>query len=119
VIYRNSSQANNREWTLDENPEAPSVARDFLAGEYDLLVFTRAKTPARADLEQFLESTKGMPLIVQRASNGDVLVTGPLGRDRLLLTGRTADVLCGYLDNKIVRMEDRFDMTVRRSFAAL
>jgi hypothetical protein len=34
--------------------------------------------------------------------------------ETLLITGKTAEVLCAYIDSEPVRTEDRADMTLRR-----
>lgn len=115
MIYRNVVHSSDAHWQLDRSSEAGAIARTFLAGEYDLLQFTRTRHQMVTDLGEFLEATKGLPLVVQRGDGGNVLVTARPRGESLLLTGRTADVLSGYLDEKIVRMEDRFDMTVRQA----
>ncbi|HEU4521052.1 MAG TPA: hypothetical protein VFT12_03555 [Thermoanaerobaculia bacterium] len=119
MIYRNLPDVRDRAWSAVENAEAGTIARDFLVCEYDLLRFTRTQNSTVSDLGGFLDATEGFPLLVHRDGAGEVLVTSKPWSESLLLTGRTADVLCGYLDHKVVRMEDRFDMTVRQSVRAM
>ena len=119
MIYRDAIHSDDNHWVLDLNPEAGTIARAFLAGEYDLLTFTRTRSPTTTALGEFLDATAGLPFIVQRNGAGDVLITARPFGETLLLTGRTADVLCGYLDERVVRMEDRFDMTVRQAIRAV
>lgn len=119
MIYRNFNMPMRLHWWPDVNPEAGSIARDFLVGECELLRFTRAVGDVLSDLAAFLDASAGLPLVVGRAASGEILLSVEPWSESLLLTGRTADVLSGYLDRKVVRMEDRFDMTVRQSVRAM
>ncbi len=119
MIYRNSSMPLRLHWWPDTNREAGSIARDFLVGEYELMRFTRSGDEIAHDLRAFLDASEGLPLVVRRAASGEILISVDPWAESLLLTGRTADVLAGYIDQKIVRMEDRFDMTVRQSVRAM
>ena len=119
LIYRNAPHSLDHTWLLENNPQAGSIARDFLSGELDLLRFTAPSGPAARDLRDFLEATSGAPLVVHRSPTGEILVTARPWSESLLLTGRTADVLSAYIHNRVVRMEDRFDMTVRQTVRAM
>ncbi|HUP44892.1 MAG TPA: hypothetical protein VM779_05205 [Thermoanaerobaculia bacterium] len=118
MIYRNARHSDEGQWSLEHNPEAGVIARDFLSGELDLLKFVSpASAPAR-DLGAFLDSARDLPLSVYHSAAGELLITIDPWSETLLLTGRTADVLSAYINNRIVRMEDRFDMTVRQAVRA-
>ncbi len=117
MIYRNSEQARNIEWTPHLNQRAGEIARLFLAGESDLLELASARTSAVLVLTRFLEISADSPLMVERARSGELLVRAGLVDEALLVTGRTATVLAGYLDEELVLMQDRFDMTVRQHIA--
>lgn len=118
MIYRNSEQASTQRWELDPNSDAGTVARHFLAGELDLLRFTRSDAAVVRDLSLFLDCASGVELEVHRGENGNLLVCAPPWGESLLLTGRTAHVLRAYIDSELVKMEDRFEMTVRHAAAA-
>jgi hypothetical protein len=45
---------------------------------------------------------------------GEILVRAIGSSESLFITGRTADVITGYLDRTPVWMDDRNDMTLRR-----
>jgi hypothetical protein len=111
MIYRNCNRAAELTWEAEWNPLSGEIARDFLRGEHDLLKLARARTSAIVDLHVFLENAAGRPLSVYRAESGEVLIVG--GTESLLITGRTADVLRAYLDEELVLMSDRGDMTLR------
>jgi hypothetical protein len=100
-------------WWPDVNPDACEIARNFLTGECELMQLTHTSGEIANDLAAFLDASRGSQLVVRRAASGEILISVDPWSESLLLTGRTADVLSGYLDQKIVRMEDRFDMTVR------
>jgi hypothetical protein len=117
MIYRNSEQACSTRWARELNPDGGTIAREFLAGELDLMLFTRSSSPVTEDLAAFLAAAS--ELEVYRSDDGDLLIRAVPWSDSLLLTGRTAHVLCSYLDSQIVRMEDRFDMTVRHAAMAV
>ena len=113
LIYRNTDLARNTQWSPDANRDAGSIAREFLVGEYELLKLAHVRSSAVVDLRIFLEASESLPIEVQRAANGDLLITSHQAVEALMLTGRTASVLRGYLDEEPVRMQDRFDMTQR------
>ncbi len=113
MIYRNSERAGEHEWERDPSADAGPIARDFLAGELDLLRFTNGPADVIAELATFLDSAAGLSLSVDRAPTGEILISAGPWAESLLLDGRTADVLRAYLDREVVRMEDRLDMTVR------
>ena len=119
MIYRNSNMPMRLHWWPDVNPEAGEIARNFLIGECDLLRLTRASGEIVNELAAFLNASSGSSLVVRRAASGEILISVDPWSESLLLTGRTADVLSGYLDQKIVRMEDRFDMTLRHGARAM
>ena len=98
--------------------DASEIVRDSLAGERDLLELEHGFGPAVDALTQFLESAAGRPMCVERSITGEILIRAIGASDWLLLTGRTADVVAGYLDNAPVWMEDRGDMTLRRRVAS-
>ncbi len=95
------------------NPLSGEIARDFLGGERDLLKLARARTSTIVDLQVFLENAAEQPLCVARAASGEVLVRAGNSSETLMITGRTADVLRAYLDEELVLMSDRGDMTLR------
>jgi hypothetical protein len=113
LIYRNTDLVRNTHWSLETNPEAGSIARQFLVGEYELLKLAHVRSSTVVDLRIFIEASKDLAIEVQRAANGDLLITARDAEEVLMLTGRTASVLRGYLDEEPVRMQDRFDMTQR------
>ena len=115
MIYRNSDLAQRFHWRPEPGDQAGMIARDFLAGELDLLRFSGADVPLMRDLSFFLESAQGLDVLVHRSATGELLISAGPWSEALLLTGRTADVLRAYLDSHVVRMEDRFDMTVRQA----
>lgn len=110
MIYRNSLLANHVTWTVDDSPDAAEIARDFLRAECQILRLAAVATTTLGEVESFLETTA--PIHVHRSAAGDVLVRA--ASDDLLITGKTAEVLCGYIDQQIVSTEDRLDMTLRR-----
>lgn len=112
MIYRNSTQAREIVWWSEPNDEAGAIARRFLEGEHELLQLARARTSTIVDMTTFLENAGSASLTVRRAATGELLVSAYDGED-LLLTGRTASVLRGYIDNEPVRMHERLDMTQR------
>jgi len=110
VIYRNSLLANHVTWTVDDSPEAAEIARNFLRSECQILRLAAVATSTVADVESFLQHAGA--LSVYRSAAGDVLVRTE--NDDLLITGKTAEVLCAYIDQQLVSTEDRLDMTLRR-----
>ena len=113
MIYRNTDLARNIQWSVDANPDAGSIARNFLLGEYELLRLVHGRTGPVADLRLFIEASEDLPVEVGRAANGDLLISARAAAETIMLTGRIAAVLRGYLDDEPVRMQDRFDMTQR------
>lgn len=111
MIYRNTELTTTLYWMPDANGEAADIARTFLTGEYEILTLTRVRSAAVADLELFLHAVSGAEISVRRAHTGEVLVAAE--SESLVVTGRTAAVLRGYLDAERVTMQDRFDMTQR------
>ena len=114
VIYRNSAVAEQIRWSLDDTDGAPDIARTFLRSEFELLRLARVVTSSVADLESFLKNTANAPLSVQRSAAQELLVRAANSDESLLITGKTAEVLCAYIDSEPVRTEDRADMTLRR-----
>jgi hypothetical protein len=114
VIYRNSAAAEQIRWSLDDTAGAPDIVRTFLRSEYDLLRLARVVTTSVSDLESFLKNTANSPLIVQRSSAQELLIHAENNGETLFITGKTAEVLCAYIDSEPVRTEDRADMTLRR-----
>ena len=106
------------QWTPDSNDRAGEIARDFLRGENDLLELASARTGAVLALSRFLENSAEYPLSVERAESGDLLVRAKVVGEALLVTGKTARVLARYIDSSPVLMQDRLDMTARRSVVA-
>ena|SRR5688572_2592174 len=119
MIYPNSNMPTRLHWWPDVNPDAGEIARNFLTAECELMRLTRTSGDIANDLAAFLDASAGSLLVVRRAASGEILISVDPWSESLLLTGRTADVLSGYLDQKIVRMEDRFDMTVRHGTRAM
>lgn len=111
MIYRNTELTTSLYWKPDPNEEAGDIARTFLTGEYEILTLARVRSAAVADLRLFLDAVSDASLSVRRAHSGEVLVKA--GDESLVVTGRTAHVLRGYLDEETVTMQDRFDMTQR------
>jgi len=114
MIYRNSDRMSDRRWLGEPNLEAGEVVRDFLRGERDLIELERGYIAAVDDLDGFLREAEGRPICVERAVTGEILAR-PIGsRESLFITGRTADVMGGYIDQTPVWTDDRSDMTLRR-----
>ena len=114
VIYRNSVLADQIRWTPDETADAAEVARTFLRSEYELLRLARVATTSVSDLESFLKNSANASLTVERSAGQELLVRAEGAGETLLVTGKTAEVLCAYIDNEPVATEDRADMTLRR-----
>lgn len=110
MIYRNSLLANHVTWSLDDSPDAAEIARNFLRSECQILRLAAVASTTVADVESFLQHAGA--LSVYRSAAADVLVRADNGD--LLITGKTAEVLCGYIDQQLVSTEDRLDMTLRR-----
>jgi hypothetical protein len=113
VIFRNSDSARTTHWQREENPNAAEIARNFLMGEHEILKLVNHRSSAAADLARFLQASADLEISVWRAANGDLLVWAEVCDETLMLTGRTASVVRGYLDEEPVSMQDRFDMTQR------
>jgi hypothetical protein len=114
VIYRNSAVTEQIRWSLDDTAGAADIVRTFLRSEYDLLRLARVATTSVTDLESFLKNTANAPLTVERSAADELLVRADTAGETLLITGKTAEVLCAYIDSEPVRTEDRADMTLRR-----
>jgi len=115
VIYRNSPLANHVTWSIDDAPEAAQVARDFLRNECQLLRLAGVAGKTITDVETFLSFSANSPITVQRSGAGELLIRSEQASEDLLITGKTAEVLCAYIDRELVRTEDRLDMTLRRA----
>lgn len=114
MIYRNSDRLDDVRWLAEPDLGAGEIVRDFLMGERNLIELERGYIAAVDDLEQFLRAADGLPLSVERGATGEILVR-PIGTsESLFITGRTAEVITGYIDRKPVWMDDRFEMTLRR-----
>ncbi len=114
MIIRNAHAAAVMVWIDDENPHAADVARRFLAGERELLRLARARTTTIVDLQTFLDIAAELPITVERAAGGELLISAPQAKESLMITGKTAEVLRAYIDDQPVRTQDRLDMTIRR-----
>jgi hypothetical protein len=114
VIYRNSAVAEQIRWSLDDTAGAPDTVRTFLQSEYELLRLARVATSSITDLESFLKNTIHVPLTVERSAAQELLIRAGNAGEALLITGKTAEVLCAYIDCQPVGTEDRADMTLRR-----
>jgi hypothetical protein len=114
MIFYNAEISRSMTWSAPLADEAGDVARKFLEGEWQLLQLTRSHAAAAIALSAFLEATKDFSLTVHRNANGGEILVRPSLGPTLLVTGKTASVLSSYLDEAPVRMQDRFDMTVRR-----
>ena len=114
MIYRNSSLAKQLSWNRDDTLLAADIALVFLRGERDLLRLAQMAAGTVAELDGFLTATEGMPLVVDRAAAGQLMVACEKTSESLFVTGKTADVLRAYIDCQPVRGIDRDDMTLRR-----
>lgn len=112
MLTLNADHAWNLQWQADEHPDAPAIARRFLAGERELMRLNASLGAAARDLHQFLDAT-GDALVVRRAPTGEILVAPEGDGPTLLVSGKTAEVLRAYLDDRPVRMQERFEMTQR------
>ena len=115
MIYRNSLLANHVTWTVDDTSGAADIARDFLRAECQILRLAGVAHNTIDDLEKFLRAVATAPIEAYRSAAGELLVRAELAREDLLITGKTAEVLCAYIDRELVRTEDRLDMTLRRA----
>jgi hypothetical protein len=114
MIFHNADIARSMTWSTKLDESSGETARSFLYGEKELLKLAQARSSAVVALSAFLEASVELPLTVHRADSGEVLVRAGASAHTLLVTGKTASVLSSYLDDAPVRMQDRFDMTVRR-----
>jgi hypothetical protein len=114
MIYLNSNVAKSMRWMGTSKSNSGEMVRDFLAGECDLMKLAGVHNAALRALQIFLDSAAGKPICVERSADGDLLVRAIGSPESLLLTGRTAEVACSYLDDAPARMEDRAEMTIRR-----
>ena len=113
LIYRGNGFTVDTQWQAETNADAASLARDFLVGEQELLQLAGGRSLAMRDLMSFFESAGNAALQVSRSASGDLRI-GAAGTDEtLIVTGRTARVLCSYLDDEPVRTSDRLEMTQR------
>lgn len=117
MIIRNAHAAQVMVWINDENPYAADVARRFLAGERELLRLARVRTTTIVDLQTFLDDSAELPITVERAAGGELLISASKANESLMITGKTAEVLRAYIDDEPVRTQDRLDMTIRRGAA--
>ena len=113
VIYRNSLLANHVTWTADDSADAAEIARAFLRAECQLLRLAGVAHTTVGEVESFLTASADTAMSVYRSAAGDLLIRS--GDGDLLITGKTAEVLGAYIDEEIVRTEDRLDMTLRRA----
>src|ERR1051325_5109274 len=112
MLTLNAAHALNLPWESESNAEAGAVVRRFLAGERELMRLDGSLGAGARDLGEFLDATDDA-LVIRRAESGEILVTPEGDGPTLLVSGKTADVLRAYLDDRPVRMQDRFDMTQR------
>jgi hypothetical protein len=113
MIYRNYDWSRETRWLAEPNREAGEIVREFLTGERNLIELESGYIVPVEHLDQFLCAAEGRPICVERAVTGEILVR-PIGtNESLILTGRTAEVVAGYIDQTPVWMEDRGDMTLR------
>ncbi len=117
MIYRNSTLSQQIAWSPDDTLLAADIALHFLHGEYELLRLARVADNTVADLEMYLTLTAGLPLVVERSAAGELLVHCQEVDESLLITGKTAEVLCSYIDCEPVHTKDRGDMTLRRQIS--
>lgn len=113
MLYFDPDRHHHNVWSLDEREESATIARDFIAGEGQLLRLLGDRGELSAQIEEFLIEAEPVPLSIMRSVSGQILIRAGITGTPLLLTGRTADVLGRYLDGEPVRMSDRFDMTQR------
>ena len=97
-----------------ETLDVEHVAKTFLQGERSLAELQNNGHVSRL-LDAFLGAAGDIPLRIATEANGAVIVRTDDGAGCLRLTGRTADVLLGYLRGDDVSIADRMDMTMRRS----
>lgn len=101
-------------WSNESEPDREHIARTFLQGERSLANI-QDDFALQSELDQFLASAGVEALLISRSEAGEILLTSPQADHGLLLTGRTAEVLSGYLSGDSVSIQDRMDMTVRSS----
>ena len=98
----------------DETIDGEHVAKTFLQGERSLAELQKNEQVAQL-LHGFLGAAGDAPLRIRTETDRSVIVSTGDGAACLLLTGRTAEVLLGYLRGDDVSIADRMDMTMRRS----
>jgi len=119
MIYRNSDRIGDRRWLVEPHLDAGEILRDFLKGERNLIELELGYIAAVDDLDQFLRAAEGRPICVERAMTGEILAR-PIGSDEsLFVTGRTAEVIGGYIDRTPVWTDDRGEMTLRRRLQSM
>lgn len=96
-----------------EMADIEHVAKTFLQGERSLAGLQRNESVAQL-LDAFLEAAGDAPLRIAEADAGLIRLRTSDGAACLSLTGKTAEVLRGYLRGEDVSITDRMDMTVRR-----
>jgi hypothetical protein len=114
MIFRNSSRVRELAWMGGANVRCSEIVRAFLVGERDLMKLARVRSTSIVDLQIFLDSAIGKLIFVERAPAGELLIRAVGSAESLLLTGRTAEVVNAYLDDNVVLMEDRAEMTIRK-----
>ncbi len=108
MIIRNSVHASREKWILSLDPEVGEIVRDFLSGENDLMKLAGATTVTATDLRIFLEYASSKPICVERSIRGGAFLIRAIGSPHsLLIMGRTAEVLRGYLYEAPLHMNDR------------
>jgi hypothetical protein len=96
-----------------ETLDTGHVARTFLQGERSLAALQGDDELAHL-LNAFLSEAGDTPLHVRIETEGITIATASEAHC-IRLTGRTADVLLGYLSGQEVSIADRMDMTMRRT----
>lgn len=100
------------EWTSRDQPDSEHVAKTFLQGERSLAVL-RNDREIQETLDAFLNAAGEEALLISTGVDGEIMLRPASAEECIVLTGRTADVLSGYLHGENVTAQDRMDMTVR------
>ena len=100
------------EWTSENAPDSEHVAKTFLQGERSLAAI-RHDREIQETLDTFLDAAGEDALLISTGIDGEIMLRTASAQQCLVLTGRTADVLSGYLHGETVTAQDRMDMTVR------
>jgi hypothetical protein len=100
------------DWASEKSPDSEHLARTFLQGERSLAAMHNDEQ-LQETLDAFLNAAGEEPLLISSAATGEIMLEGAGGANCLVLDGRTADVLSGYLRGESVSAQDRMDMTVR------